>query len=315
MGDTATFGVDLGGTNLRVGLVDPDGTVVDERRVATPRTLDEIVDRIAGTVRAFAPLRPEARALGVGAAGMVDHEGTIHYSPNVPAFIEAPVRARLEDAVGFPTVVDNDANVAVVAELVHGAARGCSEVLLITLGTGVGGGVVTRGEVLRGAHGFGTEIGHFQVDPHGPLCACGQRGHWEAVASGTALGALGREWAAAGAAASVLERAGGRIDDITGVLVGDVAQTGAEDAVAVLEEYARRVAIGLVGLVNIFDPELVVVSGGLVELGDVLLGPMRAAFDGRIEGATHRPPVPIVAAELGGQAGVVGAAVLARELG
>jgi glucokinase len=187
--------------------------------------------------------------------------------------------------------------------------------LLITLGTGVGGGVVTRGEVVRGAHGFGTEIGHFQVDPHGPLCACGQRGHWEAVASGTALGALGREWAAAGAAASVLERAGGRIDDITGVLVGDVAQAGAEDAVAVLEEYARRVAIGLVGLVNIFDPELIVVSGGLVELGDVLLGPMRAAFDGRIEGAAHRPRVPIVAAELGGQAGVVGAAVLARELG
>jgi glucokinase len=315
VGDTATFGVDLGGTNLRVALVDPDGTVVDERRVDTPNTLDEIVDRITGAVRAFAPLRAEARALGVGAAGMVDHEGTIHYSPNVPAFLHAPVQARLEDAVGLPTVVDNDANVAVVAELVHGAARGCTEVLLITLGTGVGGGVVTRGEVLRGAHGFGTEVGHFQVDPNGPLCACGQRGHWEALASGTALGALGREWAAAGAAPSVLSEVGGAIDDITGVLVGDVAQAGAEDAVAIVDEYARQVAIGLVGLVNIFDPERVVVSGGLVELGDVLLGPIRAAFDGRIEGAAHRPAVPIVAAELGGQAGVVGAAVLARELG
>ncbi len=315
MGDTATFGVDLGGTNLRVALVDPDGNVVDERRVDTPPTLDEIVDRITGAVRAFAPLRPEARALGVGAAGMVDHEGTIHYSPNVPAFLHAPVQARLEDAVGLPTVVDNDANVAVVAELVHGAARGCTEVLLITLGTGVGGGVVTRGEVLRGAHGFGTEVGHFQVDPHGPRCACGQRGHWEALASGTALGALGREWAAAGAAPSVLAHVGGVLDDITGVLVGDVAQAGAEDAVAIVEEYARQVAIGLVGLVNIFDPERVVVSGGLVELGEVLLGPMRDAFDGRIEGAAHRPTVPIVPAELGGQAGVVGAAVLARELG
>jgi glucokinase len=313
VGDTATFGVDLGGTNVRVAVVDPDGRVVEERRAATPSTLDEIVEHIAGAVRSIAPLRPEARALGVGAAGMVDHEGTIHYSPNVPAFLHAPVQARLEDAVGLPTVVDNDANVAVVAELVHGAARGCTEVLLITLGTGVGGGVVTRGEVLRGAHGFGAEIGHFQVDPDGPLCACGQRGHWEAVASGTALGALGREWAAAGAAPSVLARAGA-IDEITGVLVGDVAQAGAEDAVAILEEYARRVAIGLVGLVNIFDPERVVVSGGLIELGEVLLGPMRAAFDGRIEGAAHRPGVPIVPAELGGQAGVVGAAVLAREL-
>jgi len=314
VGDTATFGVDLGGTNLRVAVVDPDGTVVDEQRFATPHALDDIVATIAGAVRELAPLRSDARALGVGAAGMVDHEGTIHYSPNVPAFLHAPVRARLEDVLGLPTVVDNDANVAVVAELVHGAARGCTEALLITLGTGVGGGVVTRGEVLRGAHGFGAEIGHFQVDPHGPLCACGQRGHWEAVASGTALGGLGREWAAAGAAPSVLARADGAVEGITGVLVGDVAQEGAEDAVAILEEYARRVAIGLVGLVNIFDPERVVVSGGLVELGDVLLGPLRAAFDGRIEGAAHRPAVPILPAELGGRAGVVGAAVLAREL-
>jgi glucokinase len=314
VGDTATFGVDLGGTNVRTALVDPDGRVVEERRAETPSTLDEIVDHITGAVRAFAPLRPEARALGVGAAGMVDFEGTIHYSPNVPAFIEAPVRTRLEASTGLPTVVDNDANVAALAELVHGAARGCTEVLLITLGTGVGGGVITRGEVLRGAHGFGTEIGHFQVDPHGPLCACGQRGHWEALASGTALGALGREWARAGAAPTVLARAGGAVDGITGVLVGDVAQEGAEDAVAILEEYARRVAVGLVGLVNIFDPERVVVSGGLIELGELLLGPMRAAFDGRLEGSAHRPSVPIVPAELGGQAGVVGAAVLARDL-
>jgi glucokinase len=314
VGETATFGVDLGGTNLRVALVDPDGSIVDEQRIATPHTLDDIVGSIADAARAFAPQRPEARALGVGAAGMVDFEGTIHYSPNVPAFLHAPVRARLEEALGFPAVVDNDANVAVVAELVHGAARGSTEVLLITLGTGVGGGVVTRGEVLRGAHGFAAEIGHFQVDPDGPLCACGQRGHWEAVASGTALGALGREWAAAGAAPSVLAAAGGAIGDITGVLVGDVAQSGAADAIAVVEEYARRVAIGLVGLTNIFDPEKVVVSGGLIELGDVLLLPLRAAFDGRIEGALHRPAVPIVAAELGGRAGVVGAAVLAREL-
>jgi glucokinase len=314
VGDSATFGVDLGGTFLRVALVDPDGTVVDERRMSTPSTLDEMVDRITGTVRAFAPLRPEARAVGVGAAGMVDREGTIHYSPNIPAFRRAPLRQRLEQAIGLPAVVDNDANVAVAAELVHGAARGCTEVLLVTLGTGVGGGIVTGGEVVRGAHGFGAEIGHFQVDPDGPLCACGQRGHWEALASGTALGHLGRTRAEEGAASSVLALAGGVIGDITGTHVGDAAQTGAEDAVLIIAEYARQVAVGLVGLVNILDPERVVVSGGLVELDDVLLAPLRAAFAGRIEGAEHRPAVPIVAAELGGQAGVIGAAVLAREL-
>jgi glucokinase len=314
VGDTPTFGVDLGGTNLRVALVDPDGIVVADRRSARPSTADEIVDAIVRGVRDLASLRPDARSLGVGAAALVDHDGTIHYSPHVPSLIEEPLRARLEDAVGLPTAVDNDANVAVLAELVHGAARGCTEVLLITLGTGIGGGVVTGGEVWRGAHGFGAEVGHFQVDPNGPLCNCGQRGHWEALASGTALGVLGRERAAAGAAPTVLAAAHGSVGDITGVLIGDVAQSGAADALAIVEEYAGRVAVGLVGLVNIFDPELIVVSGGLVELDDVLLAPVRAAFDGRIEGAAHRPMVPIVAAELGEQAGVVGAAVLAREL-
>ena len=315
VGDPATFGVDLGGTNLRVALVDPDGSVVADRRRARPSTVDEIVDTIVSGVRDLAPQRPDARSLGVGAAALIDHDGTVHFSPHVPSLIDEPLRARLEDAVGLPTLVDNDANVAVLAELVHGAARGCTEVLLVTLGTGIGGGVVTGGEVQRGAHGFGAEVGHFQVDPNGPLCNCGQRGHWEALASGNALGVLGRERAAAGAAPTLLAAADGSVDDITGVLIGDVAQSGAVDALAIVEEYAGRVAVGLVGLVNIFDPEIIVVSGGLVELDDVLLAPMRAAFDGRIEGAAHRPAVPIVAGELGEQAGVVGAAVLARELG
>ena len=315
MGATATFGVDLGGTNLRVALVDPDGTIVEQRKARTPDTLDGIVDHITGAVRAFAPLRPDARALGVGAAGMVDRDGMIHYSPNVPAFLKAPVRARLEESVGLPTVVDNDANVAAVAELTHGAARGQTEMLLITLGTGIGGGIVTGGQVLRGAHGFGAEIGHFQVLPDGPLCACGERGHWEAVASGTALGELGRARAAEGGLPSVLARVGGNAADIEGTDVGDAAADGEPDAMAMVAEYAANVALGLVGLVNILDPEMVVVSGGLVELDDVLLGPLRTAFAGRIEGAPYRPAVPIVAAELGEHAGVVGAAVLARELG
>ena len=152
--------------------------------------------------------------------------------------------------------------------------------LCITLGTGVGGGIIKHGVVQRGAHGFAAEIGHFQVDPNGPMCACGERGHWEAVASGTALGRLGRERAAAGDAPSVLARVDGVVDAITGVQVGDAAQAGEADALALVHEYARGVAVGLVGLVNILDSELVVISGGLVELGDVLLAPLREFFDG-----------------------------------
>jgi glucokinase len=314
-GSVATFGVDLGGTNTRVALVDPDGTVVEQRIAATPPTLDGIVALIADGARALAHLRPGVAALGVGAAGMVDRDGVIHYSPNVPAFLAAPVRARLVEALGFAIAVDNDANVAALAELTHGAGRGCDDFLLVTLGTGVGGGAVVNGKVLRGAHGFAAEIGHFQVDPHGPRCACGEAGHWEAMASGTALGALGRAAAAKGEAPSVLAAAGGDVSAVRGTHVGEAAQRGEADAVALIVEYAHQVAVGLVGLANIFDPEKVLVSGGLVELGDVLLGPLAAAFHGRVEGAPYRPAIPVVAAELGGRAGVIGAAVLAGSIG
>ena len=310
----AAFGVDLGGTNLRVGVVDADATVVHQTRVPTPATLDGIVGAIASAVGELQPLRPAARTLGVGAAGMVDRDGVIHYSPNVPAFLEAPVRVRLEDALGIPVVVDNDANVAAYGELEHGAARGCRDVLVVTLGTGVGGGVVCDGQVLRGAHGFAGEIGHFQVDPDGPICACGEPGHWEALASGTALGALARAHAESGDAPSVVELAGGDPAAVEGTHVGDAALAGATDAIAIVQAYAAHVALGLVGLVNIFDSELVIVSGGLVELGDILLEPMRDAFAGHLEGARHRPEVPLVAAELGGDAGLVGAARLSARI-
>jgi glucokinase len=186
--------------------------------------------------------------------------------------------------------------------------------LLVTLGTGVGGGVLVGGRVLRGAHGFAAEVGHFQVDPGGPMCACGQRGCWEATASGNRLGELGREAARAGTAPSVLALAGGDPDAGLGEHGGQAAAAGHDDARALLDGYAADVAVGLVGLANIFDPERILVSGGLVVLGDVLLEPVRAAFDGRIEGAAYRPPVPIVAAALGDRAGIVGAAVLARDL-
>jgi glucokinase len=309
-----TFGVDLGGTNLRAAVVAPDGAVVEQRRVATPKTLAEIVDAIAEVVVELARVCPEARGLGVGAAGMVDFDGTIHYAPNIPAFVRAPVRARLAEATRLPVVVDNDANVAALAEYTHGAGQGHDNLLLITLGTGVGGGVIADGGVFRGAHGFGAEVGHFQVDPHGPECACGERGHWEATASAHALGTLGRVRAAAGAAAAVLDLAGGVVEAITSVHVGDAAQSGDADALAIVDDYAHAVAVGLAGLANILDPGVILVSGGLVELGPVLLDPIRAWFGGHLEGAEYREPVEILAAGLGERAGVVGAGVLARTL-
>jgi glucokinase len=309
-----TFGVDLGGTNLRTAVVARDGAILEERRVHTPATLEEIVATIANDTDELALECPDARALGVGVAGMVDFDGLVHYAPNIPALVGAAVRARLEASTGRRVVVDNDANAAALAELTHGLAQGFDNFLLITLGTGIGGGVVIDGAVFRGAHGFGAEVGHFQVDPDGPMCVCGERGHWEAVASGDALGALGRARAKAGGARAVLELADGDVDAITGVHVGDAAQAGDDDACAIVHEYAQGVAVGLVGLANILDPALILVSGGLVELGAVLLDPVREWFGGHVEGAGYRTAVEILPAALGEGAGVVGAAVLARDL-
>jgi glucokinase len=168
--------------------------------------------------------------------------------------------------------------------------------------------------VIRGAHGFAAEVGHFQIDPDGPMCACGERGHWEAYASGSALGRMGREWAAAGHAPGVVARAGGDSAKVRGVHVGDSAQAGEPDGVALLAEYADLVAVGLAGLANILDPERIVISGGLVELGDTLFAPLRAAFARRIEGFEYRPPIAIVPSILGEHAGVIGAAARARDL-
>jgi glucokinase len=279
-----TIGVDLGGTNVRCAVVDRDGHILAELRAQTGKGGANIVPTTAELVRELARRFPEATAVGVGAAGLVDRGGQVHYAPNIPAFRRTPLGRELGEAVGLPVAVDNDANAAAWGELVHGAAKDVLYALMITLGTGIGGGIIARGRVIRGAHGFAAEVGHFQIDPDGPLCACGQRGHWEAYASGT------------------------------GMHVGDSAQAGEDDGVALLDEYADLVAVGLAGLANILDPERIVISGGLVELGETLFTPLRAAFGRRIEGFEYRPPVAIVPSVLREHAGVIGAAARARDL-
>jgi glucokinase len=309
-----TIGVDLGGTNVRCAVVDRDGHILAELRAQTGEGGANIFPTTTELVRELARRFPEATAVGVGAAGLVDREGQVHYAPNIPAFRRTPLGRELGEAVGLPVAVDNDANAAAWGELVHGAAKDVLYALMITLGTGIGGGIIARGRVIRGAHGFAAEVGHFQIDPDGPLCACGQRGHWEAYASGNALGRMGRERAAAGRAPSVAARAGGDPAAVTGMHVGDSAQAGEDDGVALLDEYADLVAVGLAGLANILDPERIVISGGLVELGETLFTPLRAAFGRRIEGFEYRPPVAIVPSVLREHAGVIGAAARARDL-
>jgi len=309
-----TVGVDLGGTNVRVAIVDRDGHVEAEGREPTPLDWPALRTTITTLVGRLRDAHPSAAAVGIGAAGLVDRDGAVHYAPNIPRLIRVPLRDALVERLDLPVVVDNDANAAAYGELCHGAARGVAHGLVITLGTGIGGGIISDGRILRGAHGFAAEVGHWQFDPNGPECACGEWGHWEAAASGRALGALARAAAAAGDAPKVLARVGGDLRAVTGVEVADAATAGDADGLRILEAYARRVALGFAGLTNILDPEVIVVSGGLVELGDLLLAPLRDAFGAHLEGAPYRPEVPIVPAALGERAGVVGAAALARSL-
>jgi glucokinase len=315
---TATIGVDLGGTHIRVAVVDDAGAILHEHRGASPsRTIDELVGAVgaaaAELLAAAAAADVRVTAIGAGVAALVDDEGVARYAPNVPALVDAPLRDDIARATGLPAIVDNDANVAAWGELAHGAMRGMRHALLLTLGTGIGGGIVLDGRVYRGAHGFAAEVGHWQFDPHGRVCACGEPGHWEAWGSGTGLGTLAREVVARGDAPSVLGAAGGDADAVTGEHVSTAALAGADDALAILDTFADFVAIGFAGLANILDPEAIVISGGLVNVGDVLVSRIRERFPLHLEGRAHRPEIPIVAAELGDQAGVIGAAVLARQ--
>jgi glucokinase len=309
---TSTIGLDIGGTKVLGVLLDADGNVEGELRRASPHAgVDALVATSASIV---SELRLDDEAVGVGVAGLVDTNGHVRYSPNLPYVRDAPLREELARAIGERVVVDNDAAVTALAEVTYGAARGVRHALLVTLGTGIGGGMLLDGRMYRGAHNFGAEFGHFTVDIDGPMCACGERGHWEALASGTALGRMARELIAAGGGHGIVEAVGGDDSAVTGVHVAAAAAKGDGDALTLLASYADNVAIGLAGLANMLDPEVVVIGGGLVELGSLLFGPLNDAFLRHIEGTAYRPTIRILPAQLGERAGAVGAAVLAREV-
>lgn len=309
-----TIGFDIGGTKIAAAVVDPAGRELFETRRDTPQTWAETSGALHAAFTELHVACPDVGAVGVGIAGLVDHAGRLSYGPNLPGLEHVDVRAELSRDLPLPVVVDNDANAAAYGEATHGAIRGVEDALLVTLGTGIGGGLIIGGEVYRGGHGFAAEIGHITIDLGGPMCACGERGHWEAFASGNALGRMGREAATRGDAPSVLAEAGGDIAAITGHQVGQAAEAGAPDAVALIDDYADLVAVGLANLANILDPSVIVISGGLIALGDVLMQPVRKHFLARIEAASERPVPELAAAVLGERAGVIGAAALARRL-
>ncbi len=293
-------GVDVGGTKILAGVVGDDGRVLDLVRRVTPGRSDaaEVVETEIVAAVDELRARHEVGGVGVGAAGFVGLDGTVRFAPHV-SWRDEPLAARLGDRLELPVVVDNDANVTALAELRFGVARGVDEALVLTLGTGIGGAVAMGGVVRRGAQGLAGEFGHLQVVPDGRACPCGNDGCWEQYTSGTALL---RAAVAAGAPATT-----------TGPDVTSAATRDVDWAQAAFAEVGGWLGTGLAGLVAGLDPALVVIGGGLSEAGELLLQPARAALIARLPGQEHRRVPPLVVAACGPEAGVVGAATLARE--
>ncbi len=308
-------GLDVGGTKCLAVAVDGDGQLLDELRVDTPRGAGALLAALESAVGTLGERVGSPAAVGVGVPGLVDRAGRLRVAPNLPGIDDLAVGERLAGTLGVPVAVDNDATCAAWAEHRLGAARGATDAVLVTLGTGIGAGVVAAGGLVRGAHGFAGEAGHMVVDPDGPPCPCGRNGCWERYASGSGLGRLARDAAAAGQLAGVVAAVGGDPEDVKGEHVTRAALAGDPQALAVVDQLAWWLGLGIANLVNLLDPDVVVVGGGLAAgAGETLLEPARRAYRAIVLGADERATVRIVGAELGERAGALGAALLASDL-
>jgi glucokinase len=309
----ATLGLDVGGTKVLGVVLDDSGRVLAEHRQPTVRDAKGLLAGMVAVARTLLDAAGGVTAVGVGLPGLVDRNGTLRFAPNLPGVVELPVAPRLAAALGLPVRADNDATCAAWAEHQLGAAVGTDTALLVTLGTGIGGGLVVDGLLVRGANGFAGEVGHMVVDDDGIPCPCGRSGCWERYASGSALDRQARELVAAGGGRRLVELAGGDPERVTGVHVTAAAAEGDADAGALLDRFADWFALGLANLIHAFDPSRCVVGGGLVAAGDVVLGPIRTSLsEAHLVAPEHRPPVEVVPALLGPHAGAIGAALLAR---
>ncbi len=309
-----TIGVDVGGTKVAAGVVDQGGTILAQHRVDTPpHDAEAVADAIAVVVGELRQ-HHDAEAVGIGVAGFVDRaRSNVYFAPNL-RWRDVPLRDAVQQRVGLPVVVENDANAAAWGEFRFGAAREETHLVCVTVGTGIGGGVISDGRLLRGGFGIGAEIGHLQMIEGGRLCGCGQHGCWEQYASGRALvrDTQGRAADAPDDAVALLSLGDGTPEGVTGLHVTEAARRGDPVAVAAFESLGSWLGQGLADLAAVLDPEAFILGGGVSDAGDLFLRPTVEAFRGRLTGAAYRPVATVELARLGNDAGLVGAADLAR---
>lgn len=314
-----TVGVDVGGTKIASGVVDEGGRVLEHEQVETPDSSGrDVAGRIAGAVADLVGRHRERHdvvAVGIGAAGYVDSgRSTVLFAPNI-RWRDEPLRDRVAERVHLPVVVENDANAAAWAEFRFGAGSHVDDLVLLTVGTGIGGGVVLDGALHRGAFGVAAEVGHLRVVPGGERCGCGNRGCWEQYGSGRALVREARELVRSGSplALALTDACGGDADALEGPVVTRLAGEGDLASIELVADAGRWLGEGLASIAAVLDPAVAVVGGGVSAAGDLLLGPMRTAFAHELTGRGHRPTMEIRLAELGNAAGIVGAGDLARQ--
>lgn len=311
------IGFDVGGTNVRGVVLERDSAEpIVTRRSKTEANGDVLVDTIVDVTTALmadmAEIDPSAtlEAVGLGMAALMDANGIFRYAPNIPGVTDYPLVERVTERLGVPVIADNDATTATWAEAKYGAGVGHDHLAFVALGTGIGTGFVLGGQLHRGANGYAGESGHITIDRNGPEHITGAKGPWEYYASGTGLGALAREWATEGRLDAAVELAGS-VEDLRGEHINELVNSGDESVVPFIEAFAESVAIGMADLVYILDPSIIVLGGGLVDLGELLRAKVEEALAVRILGRQHRPQVPVALAQLGPRAGAIGAGVLA----
>lgn len=315
-----TIGVDVGGTKIAAGVVDAGGRIRRKMRISTPAmTAESVEDGIVQAVMELVALELAAGnrvvAVGVAAPGFVDAQrSTLRFTPNLP-MTDRPLRATLGSRIGLPVVVENDASAAAWGEFRFGGGRGVNDVVLLTVGTGLGGGVVLDGRLFRGAFGLAGEFGHVRIVPCGLPCGCGNRGCWEQYASGRALIRQAQELVRDDRerATRLLELAGGDPQEIEGTMITQAAREGDPAAGDLLIELGRWLGEGIADIADVLDPAAVVIGGGVGAAGDLLLEPARKAFGAALSAGAYRPHLTIRAAELGNDAGLIGVADLARQ--
>jgi len=315
------IGVDLGGTNIRAARFTAESHKPDRKVKHATRAKSgpgAVMDRIEAAIREAAGESLEQVAgVGIAAPGPVDpHLGLVLSAPNIPGWENVPLQADMAQRLGRPVAIGNDANLAALGEWRFGAGQGHADVLYLTISTGIGGGVVSGGRLLVGARGLAAEVGHMLAVPNGPKCSCGQRGHLEAVASGTSMARIARERLEAGEGADSALRSlvGSDLSGVTAAVVGKAALAGDAFAAGLIADAGTLIGRTLASLLHAYNPSVVIFGGGVSMLGDVLLEPVRAAARKHAMSEAYWRDCPIVQASLGDDAGLVGAGVLSMDL-